>query len=64
MVSTSQFFDFMDIWDFSGDFLFFILLNCWKSPYEIVPYDTYIIFEEHSGAMLFARKRSKNINSF
>ena len=64
MVSPGQFFDFMDIWALPGDYLFYILLNYWKSPYEIVPYDTYIIFEEHLGAMLFARKISKNINTF
>ena len=37
--------------------------NDWKFPYEIVPYDTYIIFEEHLGAILFARNISKNINT-
>ena len=33
----------------------------WKSPNEIVPYDTYILFEENLGAMLFAKNISKNI---
>ena len=36
----------------------------WKSPNEIVPYDTYIIFEENLGAILFAKNISKNINTF
>ena len=36
----------------------------WKSPNKIVPYDTYIIFEENLGAMLFAKNISKNINTF
>ena len=31
---------------------------------KIVPYDTYIIFEQHLGAMVFARIFSKNINTF
>ena len=39
-------------------------LPSWKSPDEIVPYDTYIIFEENLGAMLFAKNISKNINTF
>ena len=39
--------------------LTFIRVEDWKSPYEIDPYDTYIIFEEHLGAMLFARKYLK-----
>ena len=38
--------------------------NDWNSPYKIVPYDAYIIFEEQLGAILFARKISKNINTF
>ena len=54
----------MDIWALPGDFWFLILMNYWKSTNEVVPYDTYIIFEEHSGATLFARKISKNINTF
>ena len=63
-VSISQFFVFMDIWDLPGDSLFLVLLNYWNSSYKIVSYDTYIIFEEHLEAMLFARKISKNINTF
>ena len=35
-----------------------------KLPNEIVLYDTYIIFEENLGAMLFAKNISKNINTF
>ena len=31
---------------------------------KIVPYDTYIIFEQNLGAMLFTRFFSKNINTF
>ena len=64
MVSTRQFLVFMDIWAFPGDHWFLILLNYWKSPYEIVPYDTYNFFEEHLGAKILARKISKNINTF
>ena len=59
IVSTGQFFVFVDIWALPGDSLFLILLNYWNSPYKIVPYDTYIIFEQHLGAMLFAIKYLK-----
>ena len=38
--------------------------NFWKSPDEIISYDTYIIFEKHLGAMLFAQNKSKNLNIF
>ena len=54
----------MDIWALPGDSWILILLDYWNLPYKIVPYDTYIIFEQHLGAMLFARKISKNINTF
>ena len=36
----------------------------WKLPNDIVPYDTYIIFEENLGAILFVKNLSKNINTF
>ena len=42
-----------------GDFRFSILLNYWEYPNAVVTFDTYIIFEEHLGAMLFARKYLK-----
>ena len=61
---TRPIFDFMDLWALPDDFRFSVLLNYWKFPNEIVPYDTYIIFEDNLGAMLFARKISKNINTF
>ena len=54
----------MDIWALPGYSWFLILLNYWNSPNQIVPDDTYIIFEQHLGAMLFAWKLSKNINTF
>ena len=54
----------MDIWALPGYFSFLILLNYWNSPYKIFPDDTYVIFEQHLGAMLFAGKISKNINTF
>ena len=38
--------------------LFSILWNFWKSTNETVPYDTYIIFKKHLGAMLFAQNIS------
>ena len=57
-------FDFMDFWALPLDVLFFILLDFWKLPNEIVPYDTYIIFEKHLRAMLFTKNISKNINTF
>ena len=47
-------FDLMDFWALPGDF--------W-SPNEIVSYETYIIFEKHLGAMLFAQNISKIINT-
>ena len=64
IVSTDQFFVIVDIWALPGDSWFLFLMNYWNSPYIIVPYDTYIIFEQHLGAMLFARIISKNINAF
>ena len=51
IVSSGQFFDFMDFWALLGDSWFLILLNDWNLPNKIVPYDTYIIFEEDLGAM-------------
>ena len=51
----------MDFWALPGDFDF---IDIWKSPNEIVPYDTYIIFEKHLGEMLFAQNISENINIF
>ena len=51
IVSTGQFFDFMDPSALPGDSWFVILLNDWNFPNKIVPYDTYIIFEQHLGAM-------------
>ena len=64
IVSTGQFFVFVDIWALPGDSWFLILLIYWNSPYKIDPYDAYIIFEQHLGAMWFAKKMSKNINAF
>ena len=51
-ISTGQFFVFVGIWALPGDSRFLILLNDWELPNEIVPYDTYIIFEENLGARL------------
>ena len=45
MVSTGQFFDFIDFWALPGDSWFLIFLYFWNSPYKIVFYDTFIIFE-------------------
>ena len=50
-VYNGQFIDFMDFWALPGDSWFVILLDEWNSPYKIVPYDTYIIFEQHLGAI-------------
>ena len=36
----------------------------WKLPNEIVRYDTYIIFKENLGVLLFVKNTSKNINTF
>ena len=52
----------MDFWALPSDSWFVILLNYWNSPNKIVPYDTYIIFEQLFGAMLFTRNISKNVN--
>ena len=52
----------MDFWALPGDFWFYGIF--WKFPNEIVPYDTYIIFEKHLGSMLFAQNIPKNINIF
>ena len=48
-------FDFMDFWALPVDFWW---------PNEIVFYETYIVYEKHLGAMLFAKNTSKNINTF
>ena len=52
-------FDFMDFLALLGDFRFWILLNYWKFPDKLVPYETYIISEENLEVILFARKYLK-----
>ena len=57
-------FRFYGLLGFNGEFLIFDFIEFSKSLNEIVTYDTYIMFEIHSGAMLFAKNISKNKNIF